>query len=141
MRRVIPNTGVGGKFLVSIPLKNFGGLGGRPLASLCALVSWTGLEATSPTQTATINKSEHWKFIILCNGRDPTVMSPLSPRGSFIKRRGSDLADSLWPSWDIFGRRASRLITITQGGDIPHFCISPEACRRACLACFFNFYQ
>jgi hypothetical protein len=73
--RVVPAEGVGGDCLISNSLKNFdGGLGGRPLASLCALVSWSGVETASPIQTAMINKSEHLKFIMLWNGRDGTEL-------------------------------------------------------------------
>jgi len=53
-------TGVGGT-----ALRNFGGLGGRPLASLCALVSSIGAERTSVTKTAMTHKNDHLKFNIL----------------------------------------------------------------------------
>ena len=78
--KVVPNTGVGGRFL-----RYLGGLGGRPLASLCALVSRSGAETASPMQTAMIHKSEHLRVIILqkwARNRQEGIL--FRPKHSFI---------------------------------------------------------
>jgi len=61
-----PPEGDGGKSLPSTSLKNFdGGLGGRPLASLSALVCHgIGRETTSPMQSAKMNR-KNLKFMIV----------------------------------------------------------------------------
>jgi len=63
--RVIPPEGDGGNFLPSTSLKKFDGrFGGRPLASLSALVcEGIGRETTSPMQSAMMNR-KNLKFMI-----------------------------------------------------------------------------
>jgi len=51
-------------------LMNLGGLGGRPFTNLSALVSWSGEERASSTQTAITHQSEHLKVLILPNVKD-----------------------------------------------------------------------